>query len=270
MRLHLTAFLLAAHLAGCASLQDTRDFANAASELTAYRDLTEHWAATYERERLFLFDADLAQAKSEHDARQEIVPELLNVHATVARYFATLARLAGDESSVVGKSADAAAKSIKQIDLPGLDNRQVEAYSKLSNLIAAGYQRQLIASYVHDGDEPLQTLLSGMRLVLRAYKGTLNNELGRAAFLTLVDRDTPQGKTLAALANAEYHRIEADAAATRKGIDALDQAIIRIAVGHRKLADSTDFDRDDVKQVLRGVTAELQSLRAKIISIGGD
>lgn len=266
----LTLPFLAALLCSCASLQDTRDFANTASDLTAYRDLTEHWAATYERERRLLFDADLAQAKSEHDTRREIMPDLLNIHATVARYFATLARLAGDESNVLGKSADAAAKSIKQIALPGLDNQHVDAYAKLSDLIAAGYQQHLIANYVRDGDAPLQLMLSGMRQVLRVYQGTLRNELGRAGFLRLVEHDTPQGKTLAALANAEYHRIETDVASKRARIEALDAAIVKIGEGHKKLADSTDFDHDDVKNILRGITNELESLRAKVKSLRND
>ncbi len=264
----LALLFVASTLCACASLQDTRNFANTASELTDYRELTEHWAATYERERRFLFDADLAQAKSEHDARQEIVPDLLNIHATVALYFATLAQLAGDQSNVAGKPVGAAAKSIKQLEFAGLNAQHVDAYAKLSNLIASGTQQRLIAGYVRDGNEPVQTLLAGMRQVLRAYKGTLRNELGRAAILTLVDRDTPQGKTLAALANAEYRRVETGIEATLKRIEALDAAIVKIGEGHQKLADAVDLNREDLTRAIGAITKDLEALRATVKSPG--
>lgn len=260
----LLLFCVAATLGACATVNDTRNFANSASELMAYRDLTLYWAATYERERRFLFDADLAQSKSEHDVRQTVVPDVLNIHATVARYFTTLAQLAGDEANATGPSADAAAKSIKQLPLTGLNDQYVDAYAKLANLIAAGYQRHLIANYVRDGDAPLQTLLAGMRQVLRVYQGTLRNELGRAGFLTLVEHDTPQGKTLAALANAEYRRVEIEIETTRKRIDALDAAIIKIGEGHQKLVADVELNRDDVKRALRKITDELDALHSKI------
>ena len=44
----------------------------------------------------------------------------IKIHTTVARYFTTLARLAGDEANATGESADAAAKSIKQLPLTGM------------------------------------------------------------------------------------------------------------------------------------------------------
>lgn len=260
----LLLLCVAAALGACATVNDTRNFANSASELMAYRDLTLYWAGTYDRERRFLFDADLAQSKSEHDARQTVVPDVLNIHTTVARYFTTLAQLAGGEANATGASAGTAAKSIKQLSVAGLNDQHVDAYAKLSNLIAAGYQRHLIANYVRDGDAPLQTLLAGMRQVLRVYQGTLRNELGRAGILMLVDHDMPQGKTLAALANAEYRRVKIEIETVRERIDVLDAAIIKIGEGHQKLVADVELNRDDLKHALRTITGELDALHSKI------
>src|SRR3990170_2984116 len=92
-------------------------------------DLTQRWAQTYEREKVYLFDKDLALAKSEDQARREAAKDLLKIHKTVALYFAVLGKLAGDDAFSLDGNIDDLEKQIKQSKLTGIEANHVEAYA---------------------------------------------------------------------------------------------------------------------------------------------
>ena len=111
----------------------------------------------------------------------------------------------------------------------------------------------------------MQTMLAGMRQVIKVYAGTLRNEKGRMGFLNLVDQDTPQNKIVAALANAEYARLAAEAETAEKRLTTLDKAIAKIAGGHQTLYDARrDFASDQVKNLLQSLNKDIKSLKNEL------
>ena len=256
-------------LAGCANLKEVREFAFDASRLSAYPDLTHRWAQTYEREKVYLFDKDLALAKSEDQARREAAKDLLKIHKTVALYFAILGKLAGDDTFSLDGNIDDLAKQIKESKLTGIEVNHVEAYANIAEIVSSsilsGYRQHEIAKYLERGNAPMQTMLAGMRQVIKVYVGTLRNEKGRMGFLNLVDQGTPQNKIVAALANAEYARLAAEAETAQRRLTTLDKAIDKIAGGHQTLYDArNDFGRSEVKSLLQSLNKDIKSLRNEL------
>ena len=256
---------LTALLVSCANLEEVRQFAGESAKLTAYREMTQNWANTYEREKPYLFDNNLALAKSEDKARREAVTDLLKIHETVAMYFAVLGNLAGDDAFSVHSNADGLAKQIKASRLTGLEDKHVDAYVRISGIVSSwmlsGYQQREIAKYVESGNDPVQTMLAGMRQVVKVYAGTLRNERGRYGFLNLVGKETPQDQIVAALANSEYIRLSVQADAARKKLTTLDQSIVKISEGHQKLYDSrNELGSDALRIIIASMSKDLKSL----------
>lgn len=260
-------FLVALAATGCAGLTETRDFAATSALIAGDTRAAQDWAATHERERLLLTGADLELSKAEHAPRQDVLPELIQLHDTVAIYFATLAQLAGDEGNALGDAGNRSAKSLRQLKVPGLESQHVDAANKLAALVVSGYQQFQISLYVRDADAPLQQALAGMRQLIRVYQGTLRNELGRAGFLALTDPAQPNGPLLAALANLEHARITAGIERKLQRLIALDAALVKIADAHRTLARlELDVDPDESRTILRKVTRELVKLQNQLLN----
>lgn len=259
---------------GCANLKEVRDYAGKASQLTAYRELTQRWAETYQRERPYLFDNDLLLARSENDGRKEAVKDLLKIHDTVSLYFAVMGKLAGDDTFSLKVNLDALTRQIKVSELTGLEKKQVEAYGKLAGIVSStilsGYQQQEIARYIGHGNDPVQAMLAGMRQVLKVYLGTLRNEEGRFGYLLLFKRETPQDRILAALAGAEQARLVERADETRKKLIAVDLAIVKIAQGHQELYNSRhDLGNRELMEQLESLLKELNSLNDLLDTVRG-
>ena len=263
---------LTALLVSCVNLEEVREFAGESSKLAAYREMTQNWANTYEREKPYLFDNNLVLAKSENKARQDAVADLLKIHETVSMYFAVLGKLAEDDAFSVQSSADELAKQIKASRLTGLEDKHVDAYVRISGIVSSwilsGYQQREIAKYVESGNDPVQTMLAGMRQVVKTYTGTLRNEKGRYGFLNLVNKETPQDQIVAALANSEYIRLSVQADAARKKLAALDRAIVKISEGHQKLYDSrNELGSGALRIILASMSKDLKSLSNELNTV---
>ena len=265
--LGLTVFLVS-----CANLEEVREFAGESSKLVAYREMNQNWANTFEREKPYLFDKDLSLAKTEDKARKEAVTDLLKIHATVSLYFDVLGKLAGENAFSVQSSTDELAKQIKASSLTGLEDKHVDAYVRISGIVSkwmlSSYQQREIAKYVESGNDPVQTMLAGMRQAVKIYAGTLRNEKGCYGFLNLVNKETPQDRVVAALANSEYVRLSVQADAARKKLTALDQAIVKISEGHQKLYDSrNELGSSGIRIVLVSMSKDLKSLRNELNTV---
>lgn len=211
-RAALPSLLLLAALAGCAAsprLQEVRDFADHASRLDGYADLSERFRDTYARERPYLTEAADLRERPADAQRRAAFADGMAIHDAVAQYMAMLGRLAGKQRYTLDAPLKSLGTGIKAWPDAGLDDRHVTAYTGLvrvlSNAATAHVQENAVRQTVHDAEPHLQLLLDAMQRLLRYYDKSGDNE--RAIVLGMLDvelpfADAPRDRLLAALARA--------------------------------------------------------------------
>lgn len=257
--------------AACADLKEVRDYAAQSSQLTAYKELTNRWVTTHEREGIYVNQDEARSSVAEGEARKALQKDLLKIHTTVGDYFAVLGRLAGDDAFSVSSSLEDLGKSVKTAKTLGFDDAHVDAYTNISkivsNWILGAYQQRTVQKYVEDGNDSIRLVLVGMKSIARSYRGTFNNEVGRARYLNLTLSDTGQDQILRAVARAEFARIRTDGLAAIKQADALVAAIESISKGHLELYDKrSDIGGKELVDALQKVNKDLQAIRKSLAS----
>lgn len=242
----MLACVLAATLAGCASstarMAQVRDLAAESSKLGAWHDLTERYRDTYAREQPYLSPEAEARERAQDAGRRAASADFVRIGRGVQLYMQTLGTLAGDNQYDLEDQLKAAGSAIKAWPDSGLDDRHVNAYAGLTRLLVhalgSRYQERAVRELVQAGDAPLQELLDAMRILLRTYKGSNDNEQAIVAGLLEVNipyRNAPDQRLLATLAKvqlralrSEYQLIDRRLALTARNLDA-------IAAGHKTL-----------------------------------
>lgn len=242
----MLALSLAATLGGCASstarMAQVRELAAASAKLGAWHDLTERYRDTYAREQPYLSPEADARERAQDAARRAASADFLRIGRSVQLYLQTLGTLAGDNQYDLEDQVKSAGTAIKAWPDSGLDDRHVNAYAGMTRLLAhaigSRYQERAVREMVQAGDAPLQALLDAMRIVLRAYAGSNDNEQAIVTGLLEVNipyRNTPDQRLLATLAKVqlralrnEYRLIDRRLALTTRDIDT-------IAAGHKTL-----------------------------------
>ncbi|MBA5606375.1 hypothetical protein H3H36_13540 [Duganella sp. FT3S] len=240
------AVSLAAALGGCASstaqMAQVRALAAESAKLGAWHDLTARYRDTYAREQPYLSPEADARERAQDAARRAASADFLRIGRSVQLYMQTLGTLAGDNQYDLEDQVKSAGTAIKAWPDSGLDERHVNAYAGLTRLLAhalgSRYQERAVRELVQAGDAPLQALLDAMRILLRAYAGSNDNEQALVTGLLEVNipyRNTPDQRLLATLAKvqlralrSEYRLIGRRLALTARNLDA-------IAAGHKTL-----------------------------------
>jgi hypothetical protein len=268
----LAAVMLAGvALVGCVNLKEVREFAGQSAQLSAYPELSQRWASTYDRLDPYLVKGtDAAKRETAIDPeRKEAVKDLLRIHETVSLYFSTMAALAGDDTFSVGESLDGLSTQIKASKLTGLDESHVDAYSRIVKIVAGAatsvYQQREVKRYLEEGNAPIQTILTGMRQVTRVYRGTLKGELGTVGFLETVDDSAGQNRIVAMLARAEHARLKTDIDGADKRLQTLDAALEKIKAGHQKLYEDRDrLSSRELRDFVKRTNKDLRTLRKQL------
>ncbi|HEU4846140.1 MAG TPA: hypothetical protein VFT05_17870 [Burkholderiaceae bacterium] len=265
---HLVLMLsLAAALAGCASstarMAQVREFAAESAKLGAWQDVTERYRDTYAREQPYLSPEADAREQAQDATRRAASADFLRIGRSVQLYMQTLGTLAGDNQYDLEDQVKSASAAIKAWPDSGLDDRHVNAYAGMTRLlthaIGSRYQEQAVRALVQAGDGPLQQLLDAMRILLRAYAGTNDNEQAIVTGLLEVNlpyHHTPDQRLLATLAKvqlralrSEYRLIGQRLALTARNLDA-------IAAGHKTLLAQLDqSDQSAVASLARASAA---------------
>lgn len=264
---------LALAVAGCANLQEVRDFAGESAKLSANTELTTRFRDTYQREQPYLSGAADQQAQANDKRRQEAYQDLLAIHRNVTAYLQTLATLAGDKTFDLSPGIDAIGKGIKAYPDLGLDSRQVDAYAGLAKIVGqwatSAAQDRAVRDMVREGDPHLQVLLEGMATLVGYYRKTNENE--RKSVLGFLEVETllPKDRLLAALGKAhlqaktrEYQAVEAQYAEVDKGIR-------RIQAGHKALAENADrLSAEEARVLLQRFAKDIKTVRSTLQVLG--
>jgi hypothetical protein len=275
MKKLIYSLLMLIVLGGCVSLKEVREFAGESAKLSAYTELTTRFRDTYEREQPYLFGEAERLAKENDEKRKAIYKDLISIHESVSLYMQTLAKLAGDETFDLSKGIDSLAGGIKAYPNWGIEDKHVDAYSKVTKTIAkwalSGYQQHAVRELLKEGDDPLRTLLDGMTKIILLYRKTYENE--KKSVLGLFETeiafmDSPKDKMLSSLARAhaqskeaEYKLADAKYAAAEKGVKA-------IAEGHRRLLENIEkLSSKEAKDLIKQVTKDVKAVRAELQSL---
>lgn len=178
--LRAAVLLIVTFLAGCANLQGVQNFARSYDKLAAYPELTRNFVDTYAREQPYLPPASDAVARETDQKRQAAQADLLKIHTIVGQYMGTLGKMAGDTTFQTHSADSAVSSAVQEHPELGMNALYLEALSRLSTLTArwaiAQLQVNAVRDMVRDGDDAFQTIVKGMKSVVRLYRKTAENE----------------------------------------------------------------------------------------------
>ncbi|TFW28638.1 hypothetical protein [Duganella callida] len=232
---------LLALLAGCASstprMAEVRAFAAESPKLGAYHELTERYRRTYQREQPYLPPAADAAERALDARRQPACDDFVKLQYGVQAYLQALGKLAGDSQYDMEDQVKGLSGGIKAWPDTGLETRHVNAFAGLTRLLARGItnplQENTVNQLLREGREPVQQLLDAMRILLRLYEKTNDNEA--RTVLGMLESEIPhldpdRDRLLLALSRAqqqdkqnEYRLLGLRYTLARKNLDAIEQ-----------------------------------------------
>lgn len=200
-------------LAGCAApsarLAQVRELADDAPKLAAFADLSARYRDTYQREQPYLSPEADQRERAIDARRREAYPDFIALHDAVTAYLHALGALAGKGQFDFQGETRALADGIKAWPGTGLEERHVNAYSRLARLLVryAGIREQdkAVQAMLREGYEPMQDSLDAMDTLLRYFNKNHDNEQRIVLGMLEVEipySSAPKDRLLAALAKS--------------------------------------------------------------------
>lgn len=273
----LHTLLLTLALAGCANLEEVRDYAGEAAKLSAYTELTTRFRDTYEREQPYLSGEAERLAQENDKNRKAAYADLLKIHQRVSLYMQTLARLAGEDTFDLTPEIGALASGIKAYPDAGIEAKHVDAVANIAKVITkwltSSYQVHAVRSMINEGDADLQAMLEGMAALVRYYKKTNDNE--RKTVLGFFEMeipyaDAPKDRLLATLARAHVQVKTAEYQNVQLKYADAEQGIKSVAEGHKRLHENIDrLSHAEVKGMIGKFAKDIKAMRENLQAVRG-
>ena len=261
-------------LSGCANLAEVREFASQSANLAAYDDLTVYFRDTYSREQPYLW-GDAKDFAIQNDLKRKAAyQDLLKLNDTVVLYMQTLGKLAGEEATNT-MMQDVDKLAISSHREFGVKDKDVEAVSNIAKIIAkwamSAYQDDAVKAMIQESDDSLQVVLNSMNTVVRAYKGTFDNERKYilddflANQIALEEQQASPNQLTLAAARRDRQQKAVQYSVIEPQYEMLQKAIASIAEGHKKLFDNINhLDADEVKKQIDTITLQLKFINANL------
>lgn len=267
--------LLILTVGGCASFEEVRDYADESAKLTAYTELATRFRDTYDRERFYLPDGTVEEARGNDKKRTAIYDDLLKIQHVTSLYLRTLAALAGEELPNPSKALSSLESAIGAHPELGIDKKHMEAVSGITKLVtkwlAASRRQDAVREMIKEGNAPLQTMLEGMTTLVRYYRKTNENEKKMVlGFLEteLLYADAPEDRLLATLARVHMESKKREYEKFQPKYDALEKGLEAVAKGHENLFENIDrLTSDEVKSTIYGFTHDIKSIRERLQAV---
>lgn len=266
---------IAGSLTACTNLKEVREYATESAKFSSYNELTVRFRDTYSREQPYLNGEAEKIAQANDLGRKAAYDDLTKIQKSVSLYMETLAHLAGEDSFSVTKELDALKGGIKAHPDFKVNAKEVDAVANITQILAkwitSAYQEKAVRDMVKEGNEPIQTLLTGMSSLVRIYKSTNDNE--RAQVLGLLETniafaDPKKDALLITLARAhiqtktaEYNNVQAKYELAEKGLKS-------IAEGHKHLYENIDkLSKAEIKSSVSKLAKDIKAIRASLESL---
>ncbi len=278
-------------VAGCANLGAVRDFAATSAKMTGYKDVTERYITSADRQL-----EDLPP-QERHDGTRKVLLELkdttakqkdtlFKLHAATTGYMAALAGLAGKDAYSISGEIGKVSGAIVASEALGINTTHVQAYSNIVQKVAdwamAARQAKDVKRIVQQNGEDMDKLLEAMEFATEGYGRVLKQEATASAGLAedraFVWNEKMPGDTnsftaerrevLAALLRKTSAAEKAAQADALKAHKAAASGLREVRQAHRKMVDNIDrLNAKDVQALLRKAASDLKSIREEIADL---
>ncbi|WP_152566053.1 hypothetical protein [Lysobacter antibioticus] len=272
---------------GCANLGAVRSFAATSSQLTGYREVTERYVGSADRQL-----ANLPASKLYDPARKELQAlkqsseqqkdSLLKLHDTATGYMSALAELAGEDAYNLNADIDKVSGAITAAPELGIGAEDVAAYGKIAKLVsswalAAKQARDVKAMLKTYGDD-MDRLLGAMQRAARSYEGVLQQEKASADSIQMLRLtvwkqpksgdgllDEARRDAIVAMSNNSYAGIAEQQAKALQAAAAASQGLAQVRSGHAAmLKDADRLKSKQLQALLKQAVADMKTVRAQL------
>lgn len=283
-------FALVSTSMGCANLGAVRSFAATSSQLTGYREVTERYVGSADRQL-----ANLPAGKSYDPVRKELQTlkqssaqqkdSVIKLHNTATGYMSALAELAGEDAYSLNAEIDKVSGAITAAPELGIGAEEVAAYSKIATLVsswlvAAKQARDVKAMLKTYGDD-MDRLLGAMQRAARSYEGVLQQEKASADRIQMVrvaawDHPKSDPKSadkveemrrdaIVAMSKNSYAGISEQHDKALQAAAAASQGLAQVRSGHAAmLKDADHLKSKQLQALLKQAVADMKTVRAQL------
>lgn len=255
-------------LHGCANLTAVREFGKTAAELSSYSNAGRAYQKSAETIAPYLTVS--AVAANGPGARQAQVTEAYAVQDSVTAYFATLAKLAGEDAFSLDKELDAVEKGLNSLPAGTVDastvGSAVALTKSLQNYVLAGAQASAVKGLVSESGPLVIRLLTRLETVAVGWRGSLENDsktvLNSLSVLSAA-RDTPP--LLSMLARDRQQQHQQDYAQSLKQVDTAISALRGIRAAHEAMAANLgSLEGKELQAMLKEAVSDLKAAKKNL------
>lgn len=267
----VAAFALLLTMQGCANLEAVREFGKTAAEVSSLPDAGHAYEDSAHVIQPYLLGAP--QPADTPALRERQVRDAAAVQASLAAYFAMLAKLAGEDAFSLDSELEQVGKGLQSLPSGVIDADTANAAIALSRTLQkyalARAQSQAVRALVTEGGPPAMRILDRLRVVTASWKGVVTND--RATVVGMLRTLTPASDTqplLRVLGRERQAEVELDYAKALKRIDAATAGLDQVKQAHAEMVANLDkLDGDRLKAILKDAVADLKSVRKNIQSL---
>lgn len=263
-RFGLVLMMLGA-LQGCANLEAVREFGKTAAAVSSYGDAGKAYQESARTIEPYLAGAPVQGDRA--DARQAQVAAANAVQASLAGYFATLAKLAGEDSFSLDAELDAISKGVQSLPAGAVDpeaaTNAIALAKTLQKYALARAQASAVKELITEGGPSAMRLLTRLEAVAISWRGALGNDsrtvVGTISALAAA-RDTPPLVSMLARDRQQRHQLNYDQALKR--VDTAVAALQKIRSAHEAMvANIESLDSKQLQSLLKGAVADLKAAK---------
>lgn len=255
-------------LLGCANLQAIREFGKTAAAVSSYGDAGQAYRESARTIEPYLAGAPVQGNRA--DARQAQVMAANAVQASLAGYFATLAKLAGEDSFSLEAELQAISKGVQSLPEGPIDSdaatNAVALAKTLQKYALARAQASAVKELVTEGGPAAMRVLTRLEGVATSWRGALEND-SRTVISSIsslaVARDTPPLLRMLARDRQQQHQFNYDQALKR--VDTAISALQKIRAAHEAMVSNIELlDSKQLQSLLKAAVADLKAAKKNL------
>jgi hypothetical protein len=278
MKIHLVlgSICLTVFLTACGpDLQAVREFADEASSLKGYRDLTERYGRSAAEALPYTFGQEQTLAVKNDSLRRADYQALLKLHDCVTLYYKTMAHLASLDPKETVSGIDDLAGRVGNIPSLGLDSTKVAAYASIVKIMGrwavAEKQERAIKNLIREGNAPVLALLNAMSVIIDHYEAvdSLEHHSIMTYLNSLIMIAEKNNHLLATLARKDQSFMAASYSDARPRYNQAREEIRRLIDGQQLMAGSIEkFSDKEAKKKIQSLVEDIKKLKFAYTTLG--
>lgn len=262
------ALILLGALQGCANLEAVREFGKTAATVSSYGDAGKDYQDSARTIEPYLTSEPVQGNRS--DARQTQVAAANAMQASLTGYFATLAKLAGEESFSLDAELDAISKGLQSLPIETVDPEAATNAIALTKIlqkhVLSRAQASAVKELVTEGGPSAMRLLMRLEAIATSWRGALYNDsrtVTDTIYVLSVARDTPPLVAMLAKDRQQQHQLNYDQALRR--VDIAIAALQKIRAAHEAMASNLQsLDSKQLHLLLKEAVADLKAAKKSL------